>query len=144
VTGAEPLEVRPGLAIPADEIVLDFARAGGPGGQNVNKLETKVVLRWSVEGSRVLSPVHRDRLRAKLAARLTSEGELVLHASSHRERGRNIEEARARLAAIVAGALEVPKARRKTKPTAGSKRRRLEGKRRRADVKRGRRDGGGE
>ena len=140
---ARPLEVRADLTIPADEIELDFARAGGPGGQNVNKVETKVILRWSVSRSRVLSPAQRARLLAQLAARLTTDGDLVLHASSTRERARNIEEARDRLAAIVSGALLVPKTRRKTKPTQGSKRRRLEGKKRRADVKRGRGGSGG-
>jgi ribosome-associated protein len=142
VADARPLEVRADLTIPADEIELDFARAGGPGGQNVNKVETKVILRWSVSRSRALSPAQRARLLSQLAPRLTVDGDLVLHASGHRERARNVEEARDRLVAIVSGALFVPKTRRKTKPTQGSKRRRLEGKKRRSDVKRDRGSGG--
>ncbi|MDZ4775128.1 MAG: alternative ribosome rescue aminoacyl-tRNA hydrolase ArfB [Planctomycetota bacterium] len=141
---ARPLEVRANLIIPADELVLDFARSGGPGGQNVNKVETKAILRWSVRDSRVLDDRQRARLMAKLASRLTTEGEIVLHAASHRERARNIEEARERLVAILVGALVEPKTRHKTKPTKGSKRRRLEGKRLRSDVKRGRSGGGNE
>lgn len=142
VSGIEPLHVRTGLVIPADEIHVDFARAGGPGGQNVNKVETKAIVRFSVRDSRVLSPAQRERLLTRLASRLTVEGELVLHASTYRERARNLEDALARLSATLGAALEVPKVRRKTKPTGGSKRRRLEGKRQRSDVKRGRRGGG--
>jgi ribosome-associated protein len=137
----EPLIVRPGVVIPAAEIVVDFARAGGPGGQNVNKVETKAVLRFSVRGSSAFSDSQRERLLERLASRLTTQGEVVIHASRFRDRVRNLEDARERLAAMLAKALEVERVRRKTKPTKGSNRRRLEHKKQRGEIKRERRGG---
>jgi ribosome-associated protein len=127
--------------IPAHEIQIDFARAGGPGGQNVNKLETKAILRFHVTGSSAFTPAQRERLAAKLASRLTGAGEIVIHASRFREQARNVEDAHERLAATLSKALEVPRARRKTKPTRSSDRRRLEGKKQRSEIKRGRTGG---
>lgn len=132
------LEVRPGLEIPGCELAVDYARSGGPGGQNVNKVATKVVLRWSIRESSALTDRDRAWLLQRLASRLTRTGELVLHSSAHRERGRNLEEARERLAGIVREALKRPTRRRPTRPTAASRKRRLAGKRRRGEVKRGR------
>ena len=127
------------LLLPADELSVSFARSGGPGGQNVNKVETKVVLRWNPRTSRVLGEEQRELLLTRLASRLTGEGELVLHASRYRERARNLEDARERLADIVAAALVVQRTRRATRPTRGSQRRRLDAKSRRSDVKKNRR-----
>ena len=139
----EDLELRPGLVVPAAELHVEAVRSGGPGGQNVNKVASKIVLRFAPLESRAFDAGQRARLAERLAGRLSGAGELVLHASNHRERLRNLAEARARLASLLLGALARPRRRVATRPTRGSKRRRLEGKRRRGDVKRGRggRDG---
>jgi len=105
VAGDGDLPINARLAIPAAELSATFARSGGPGGQNVNKVESKVVLRWSPARSGVLSDAQRARLLERLASRLTGDGELVLHASSHRTRARNVEDARERLAELVRDAL---------------------------------------
>ncbi|MGH0038357.1 MAG: alternative ribosome rescue aminoacyl-tRNA hydrolase ArfB [Myxococcota bacterium] len=128
--------VRRGLVIPASELVETASRAGGPGGQHVNKANTRVSLRWNARGSSVLGPVQRQRLLDRLGARLTASGELVVHASRHRSRERNREAARERLAELVRGALVVERARVATRPTRASRERKLAEKRRRSGVKR--------
>jgi ribosome-associated protein len=138
MSGLGDLTVQPGVVIPAAELQVDYARAGGPGGQNVNKVETKAILRFSVAASRAFTSEQRERLITKLASRLTGEGELVIHAARFREQARNLADALERLAATLSKALEVPRTRRKTKPTRGSDRRRLEGKKQRSQIKRGR------
>jgi ribosome-associated protein len=132
----EDLELRPGLVIPAGELRAEAARSGGPGGQNVNKVASKVVLRFAPLASRAFDEAQRARLTERLGARLNAQGELVIHASRHRERLRNLDDARQRLASALLAALARPRRRVATKPTRGSKRRRLEGKRRRGEVKR--------
>lgn len=134
----EDLELRPGLVIPAGELRFEAVRSGGPGGQNVNKVASKVVLRFAPLSSRAFDASQRARLAERLAGRLTSTGEIVIHAASQRERLRNLVEARERLAGLLLAALARPRRRVATKPTGGARRRRLEGKRRRGDVKRGR------
>jgi ribosome-associated protein len=133
------LRVNRTVVLPEDELAVEAARSGGPGGQNVNKVATKVVLRFRPGTSSALSDAQRARVLERLAHRLTKEGELVLHASGHRLRSRNLEEARERLAGLLAEALRVRPPRKATRPTRASKRRRLDTKRRRGEVKRGRR-----
>ncbi len=140
----DPLPVTARLTLPADELTMRAVRSGGPGGQNVNKVATAVELRFDVRQSAVLSESQRNRLLEQLAARLVGDGVLVIRATEHREQGRNLEAARARLAALLKGALAVPKARRATKPTRGSQRRRVEGKKLAGEKKRLRRDRSGE
>ncbi len=126
-----PLRVTRRLTIPSGEIALSFSRSSGPGGQNVNKLETRVTLRFATRTSRALSDEDRAWLSERLAGRLTRDGELVVHASTFRERERNLVAARERLAQILRSALARPKQRRATRPTHASATRRLEHKRRR-------------
>jgi ribosome-associated protein len=138
----DPLRVNARLVLPADELRVQFTRSGGPGGQNVNKVETQAILRFSIAQSRALGEVRRARLLQRLASRLTREGELIVRASRHRERARNVADALERLADILREALRVDAARKPTRPTKASQRRRLEEKRRRGQAKRLRRGDG--
>ena len=130
------LQVTPTLAIPDAELVERFVRSAGPGGQNVNKVSTAVELRFDVAGSPSLPEHVRERLLARRDRRLTDEGVLVLSAQRFRTQDRNREDARDRLAALIAAATVAPKKRIATKPSKGAKERRLGAKRERASVKR--------
>ena len=130
------LQISPTLAIPDDELVERFVRSSGPGGQNVNKVATAVELRFDVLNSPSLPEPVRARLLARRDRRLTDEGVLVLSAQRFRTQDRNREDARERLAALIAAALVAPKKRVATKPSKGAKERRLGAKRERATVKR--------
>ena len=136
--GSTALEITPTLAIPDDELVERFVRASGAGGQNVNKVATAVELRFDVAGSPSLPDALRERLLAKRDRRLTDEGVLVIDAQRFRTQDRNRQDARERLAALIAAALVVPKKRIATKPSRAAKARRLDAKRERSQVKRGR------
>ena len=135
---ADDLVIHPGLAIPDAEIVERFVRASGAGGQNVNKVSSAVELRFDIAGSPSLPEPLRARLLARRDRRLTAEGVLVIDAQRFRTQDRNRQDARERLAAFIAAGLVVPKRRIETKPTRASKQRRLQGKRERSEVKRGR------
>ncbi len=126
------------LTIPADELEFSFVRSSGPGGQNVNKVNSKAVLRWNAVASRALNPEARARLHEKLGARLTGEGELIVTSDRYRDQGRNREDCIEKLHALVSAAIARPKARKETKPTYGSKRRKLESKGRQSEKKRNR------
>ena len=123
------------LVIPPEELRASFARSGGPGGQNVNKVESKVILRFDVRASRTLGEVRRARILERLASRLTGPGEIVIHASRHRQRAENLADARERLATLLREALHERTVRRPTRPTRSSRERRLGAKKRRATLK---------
>jgi ribosome-associated protein len=134
----EDLAVTSEIRIPAHELSISFARSGGPGGQNVNKVETKVELRWTPGESIAFTGAARDWLLQRLTPKLTSAGELIVTSSRTRDQLKNREDALAKLAETVRQALVRPKKRRKTKPTAAAKRRRLEAKKQRSRVKKNR------
>jgi len=134
-----PLRVEEGLEIPSSELTVESARSGGPGGQNVNKVATKVVLRFSPQASSALDPEQKERIARRLSGRMSRAGEIVLHVSAHRARSQNLREARERLAEILRRALVRPKPRRPTRPTRASKERRLAAKRKASEAKRARR-----
>ena len=135
----EGLRVNSRLVIPWSEIQITAARSSGPGGQKVNKAATKVVLRFSVRRSRALGDRRRELIQRRLGHRLTDQGDIVLHAGRRRERSRNLEDARARLATLLRDALAPVRSRVPTRPTAASRRRRLDDKRRRGQRKESRR-----
>jgi len=127
------------ISIPASELRFSFVRSSGPGGQNVNKVNSKAVLRWDVAGSPSLAPETRARLLEKLRTRLNDAGELVLMSDEYRDQIRNREACLEKLHALVAQAMHRPKARKKTKPSRSTKTKNRESKRRHAEKKRNRR-----
>jgi ribosome-associated protein len=127
------------LHIPLREFQFTFARSSGPGGQNVNKVNTKATLRWPVLRSASLPEPVRRRLVAQNRRRITATGDLLVTSQRFRDAGRNVADCLEKLRQMIAGAAQPPKPRRPTRPTRGARERRLERKRRHAAVKQSRR-----
>ncbi|MBN2119013.1 MAG: aminoacyl-tRNA hydrolase [Anaerolineales bacterium] len=128
------IEITPALQIDEGELQIDFMRASGPGGQNVNKVATAAQLRFDVRASSLPEPV-KERLRHLAGKRLTSEGILLIEAKRFRTQEQNREDAIQRFAELIRRSLVKPKARKKTKPTQAAKEQRLQEKKRKGEIK---------
>lgn len=121
--------------IPYSELSFQVARSGGPGGQNVNKTNSAVIVRFHVESSSVFSENQKARLLSKLSSKLTQSGELLIRSEEFRDQDRNKSACIEKLYQMLTAALFVPKKRIKTKPTKSSQRKRVEGKKKEGEIK---------
>lgn len=138
---AEALEIAPGVVVPEAALRFRAVRSSGPGGQNVNKVASKVELRVDLAAITGLSPDARARLRSLAAGRIDADGLLLVASQLTRDQSRNLEDARAKVRELVARALVAPKRRRATRPTRSSREKRLDAKRHAARRKAFRRGG---
>jgi ribosome-associated protein len=129
------LRVSDAIVVPAAELTITFVRAGGPGGQNVNKVASKAVVRFALRDSSAIPNDAKQRALARLASRLTRDGELIVTSVATRDQSRNRAAALARLGMLLAAAVKRPRPRRPTRPSRATVERRLTEKRQRASVK---------
>ncbi|HYO24749.1 MAG TPA: alternative ribosome rescue aminoacyl-tRNA hydrolase ArfB [Lacipirellulaceae bacterium] len=127
------------IVIPAAELQISYARSAGPGGQNVNKVSSKAVLRWQVANTPSLPPAVRRRFIERYGNRINGEGELVLAGDEHREQSRNLAACCERLRAMILSVATPPRRRIKTRPSRGAVERRIEAKQRSSEKKQRRR-----
>jgi ribosome-associated protein len=134
------LMVNSRLRIPLDEFEFSYARSSGPGGQNVNKVNSKALLRWPVRTSPSLPEAVRQRFLSRYGNRVTTEGDLLISSQRFRDQGRNVEDCLEKLREMLMEAAVAPVRRKRTRPTRGSIQRRLDSKRRKSEKKQGRRE----
>jgi ribosome-associated protein len=137
-------EITPQLSIPETEFEWSFARSGGPGGQNVNKVASKAVLRWDVTSSPSLPADVKERFLTQNRGRITTEGVFVMSSERTRSQLLNRQDCLEILSALLLAATKVPRHRKKTRPTRGSKERRLQDKKKRSSTKAERRGPAGD
>lgn len=138
------LTVNNRIQIPFTEFDFTFSRSGGPGGQNVNKVNTKVTLRWGLERSRSIPDDVRDRFRLRYRRRITTTGDFVMHSQRYRDQGRNVADCLEKLRVMLLEVATTPRPRKKTRPSKGSNERRLKDKRKMSERKQNRRRPGDE
>lgn len=132
------LEINSNIQIPLSELVLTFSRSGGPGGQNVNKVNSKVTLSWDIKNTKTLPTSVQERFTRQNSTRITNEGLFVIQSEKFRDQKRNIQDCYDKLKDIVIKATYKPKPRIATKPTKGSVDKRIKEKKSRGDTKKNR------
>jgi ribosome-associated protein len=145
IEGDDMVRVNESILIPDEELEWSFVRSGGPGGQNVNKVASKAVLRWRAAASAAPIPLAAwERMKALFPSRFTTDGDVVLSSQATRDQDRNRRDCEEKLAEMIRAALIAPVPRRATKPSKAAKRRRVADKRRQSVKKQARRSGGHE
>ena len=136
MTSFEPLRINSRIIVPRSELRFSFVRSSGPGGQNVNKVNSKAQLRWSVVRSESLPDDVRSRLLARYARRINDRGEIVLTSQRYRDQARNVGDCLAKLREMLSAVATPPKRRKKTQPPRSASETRLRDKRAKAEKKR--------
>lgn len=132
------------IAVPRDDLRMTFSRSSGPGGQNVNKVNTRVLLRWRVRPGKQIPLAVCQRLREKYPRRINKQGELIITSQRYRDQARNVDDCLEKFRQLVLSVAAPPRRRKATRPTRASKERRLRTKRRRAETKQRRKSPGGD